>query len=158
MNELVKVMKTNKGHVIEVAKEAKKFVKEEYIAEVEYLIEELINELEYCNLDYEIKTEGFEVILQAKPKQDMYNINITVELGKETTYIAMSKYNIIKNEDITIFSFMFVEPVLVKIFHGNDINLTTFDGKTKYNAIIPKLEQITIRIHLKDQFITVHIN
>jgi len=158
MNELVKVVHDNeKGLIIEVNEKAKKLLKEEHVAEAEYLIEELINELEYCNLNYEIKTEGFEVILQAKPKQDMYDVNITVEFGKET-YIKIGKYDIMKDEKTPIFTFMFAEPVLVKIFHSNDISLTAFDGKTKYNAIIPRLEQITIRIDLKDQFITVYIN
>ena len=159
MNELVRVVKADKGYAIEVVDEkVRKFIKEEYIAEIEYLIEALIEEFERNNLNYKILTEGFEIVIQAKPAKPEYNVHITVELGKETTYIAMSKYNIINNEDITIFSFMFVEPVLVKIMSSNDISLTNFDGKTKYNAIISKLEQITIRIDLKDQFITFYIN
>ena len=157
--ELVKVVDNNeKGLIIEVDEKAKKLLDEEYVAQTEYLIEALVEEFERNDLQYKIETEGFEVILQAKPAKPEYNVHVSVEFGKETTYVGIGKYNIIKNEDIPIFTFMFVEPVFVKITESNDISLTAFDGKTKYNAVIPKLEQITIRIDLKDKFITLQIN
>ena len=151
--ELVKVV----DNKLIIHEKAKKLVKEEYVAQTECLIEALVEEFERNNLQYTIQTEGFEVILQAKPKQDMYDVDITVEFGKDT-YIRIGKYNIIKDEDITIFTFMFTEPVFVKIARNFDISLTTFDGKTKYYATIPRLEEITVKIDLKDQFITVQIN
>ena len=157
--ELVKVVDNNeKGLTIKVDEKAKKLVKEEYAAQVEYLLEALVGEFEEKGLQYSISTEGFEIILEAKPAKPEYNVHITVEFGKETTYIGIGKYDIIKDEDVPIFTFMFAEPVLVKIFNSNDISLTTFDGKTKYYATIPRLEEIIVKIDLKDQFIAVQIN
>ena len=159
--KVVEIKEDKEGIIIKINEKYRQYVDSEYIEYISNMVDELIKMFKYYNFEYYIETDVLEMVITAKPKRtDVKDLSVTINYGKDYTWLSIGYWDMEADEPVTVFSFMFWERVPVTINNTKkcNTNYRDSDNVAEIFATIQQLNKITIYIELFHQFVTLTIN